>query len=108
MVLFSSCIFCLLTLFFFFLYEKKIEIINLYVKVYGFEVYCGERCGRSVAIALADMHECESNNSLKKLKGQRQSGNVKSQNIEDQPRSASRFFMYYIAHYIASYIGSDS
>nr|XP_027104199.1 high mobility group B protein 3-like isoform X2 [Coffea arabica] len=61
--------------------------------VYGFEVYCGERCGRSVAIALADMHECESNNSLKKLKGQRQSGNVKSQNIEDQPRSAFRFFM---------------
>ncbi|KAG8380947.1 hypothetical protein BUALT_Bualt06G0069500 [Buddleja alternifolia] len=53
-----------------------------------------ESCGLSVAIALADMHDCEINkNVCKKLKSRCENGSVKEQKIEDQPRSAFRFFM---------------
>ncbi|KAL3630532.1 hypothetical protein CASFOL_023516 [Castilleja foliolosa] len=50
-----------------------------------------ESCGLSVAIALVDMHECEI--EKKKLKSYSESGNVKKQRIQDQPRSAFRFFI---------------
>ncbi|CAI9091838.1 OLC1v1026937C1 [Oldenlandia corymbosa var. corymbosa] len=53
-----------------------------------------ERCGFSVAIALADMHECESNDKVKKFRGWPRGGSPKTTlNYEDQPRSAFRFFM---------------
>ncbi|KAI3458442.1 hypothetical protein Pfo_015105 [Paulownia fortunei] len=53
-----------------------------------------ESCGLSVPIALDDMHECKIKiNVRKKLKSQFENGNVKEQRIQDQPRSAFRFFM---------------
>ncbi|XP_071718918.1 uncharacterized protein [Rutidosis leptorrhynchoides] len=47
-----------------------------------------EKCGVSVAVALVDMHECDSKN-IKKLKGDSQL----EQRFRDQPRSEFRFFM---------------
>ncbi|XP_023912558.1 high mobility group B protein 7 isoform X3 [Quercus suber] len=58
-----------------------------------------ESCGVSIAIALADMHECESKKELavKRFRGVcgRQSVVTESQShtIGDQPRSPFRFFM---------------
>lgn len=80
------------------------DFMEMVYKNVGFNwviLYCSERCGISVPIALADMHECDqSKNNVKKLKGQPQGGNVKRQNIQDQPRSAFRFFVYiYIYRY---------
>ncbi|XP_076903710.1 high mobility group B protein 7-like [Bidens hawaiensis] len=48
-----------------------------------------ESCGVSIAIAIADMHECESKKEVKKLKGV----NVEEQRFRDEPRSEFRFFM---------------
>lgn len=54
-----------------------------------------ESCGVLVAIALADMHECQPNKSVKRFnKGYFRSGDDKRLNFQDQPRSAFRFFMY--------------
>uniref|UniRef100_M1CU57 DNA binding protein n=1 Tax=Solanum tuberosum TaxID=4113 RepID=M1CU57_SOLTU len=53
-----------------------------------------ETCGISVAIALADMHECEPRKDVKKLKCQPRSRNiVKEKRLIHQPRSAFRIFM---------------
>lgn len=54
-----------------------------------------ESCGVLVAIALADMHECQQNKSVKRFnEGYFRSGDDKRLNFQDQPRSAFRFFMY--------------
>lgn len=52
-----------------------------------------ESCGVLVAIALADMHECQPNKTGKRFKSFFRSGDDKRQNFKDQPRSAFRFFM---------------
>ncbi|KAL2558401.1 Uncharacterized protein Fot_03140 [Forsythia ovata] len=53
-----------------------------------------EQCGLLVAIALADMHECEiKKHCRKKLKSQFGIGNSNEQKIQYQPRSAFRFFI---------------
>ncbi|CAN4097590.1 unnamed protein product [Withania somnifera] len=53
-----------------------------------------DTCGVSVAIALADMHQCEPRKDVKKLKCQPRSRSiVKEQRLIDQPRSAFRIFM---------------
>ncbi|XP_070053161.1 high mobility group B protein 7 isoform X1 [Nicotiana tomentosiformis] len=53
-----------------------------------------EICGISVAVALADMHECEPRKDVKKLKCQpRRAIVVKEQRPIDQPKSAFRVFM---------------
>ncbi|XP_062092424.1 high mobility group B protein 2 [Humulus lupulus] len=50
-------------------------------------------CGVSVAIALADMHDCQSSHKVKRFKGIRASPKVKEESFWDQPRSAFSFFM---------------
>ncbi|KAA8533993.1 hypothetical protein F0562_031510 [Nyssa sinensis] len=57
----------------------------------AFEKCC--YCGVSVAIAIANMHECESKRDVKRIKGECGNQNVKKQSFQDQPRSAFRFFM---------------
>ncbi|KAK4436462.1 hypothetical protein Salat_0809900 [Sesamum alatum] len=53
-----------------------------------------ESCGLTVAIALADMHDCGRKKITKrKRKTQCGSGNIEVQRIQDQPRSAFHFFM---------------
>ncbi|KAM3308966.1 high mobility group B protein 7 [Capsicum chacoense] len=53
-----------------------------------------ETCGISVAIALADMHQCESRKDAKKLKCQLRNRSIaEEQRLIDQPRSAFRIFM---------------
>ncbi|KAL3653407.1 hypothetical protein CASFOL_003088 [Castilleja foliolosa] len=53
-----------------------------------------ESCGLSVPIALVDMHDCEiEKNGTKKLKTHFECVNAKEQRIQDQPRSAFRFFI---------------
>ncbi|XP_073137764.1 WEB family protein At2g40480-like [Henckelia pumila] len=53
-----------------------------------------ENCGLSVAIALADMHDCGiEKNVPKKLKSRCEDGDFMGQRIQDQPRSAFHFFM---------------
>lgn len=53
-----------------------------------------EKCGISVAIALADMHECQPRKGVKKLKCQPTTRTlVKEQTLIHQPRSAFRIFM---------------
>ncbi|GLT88539.1 hypothetical protein SLE2022_065590 [Rubroshorea leprosula] len=55
-----------------------------------------DRCGVTVAIALADMHQCRTDNkNVKRFKGisQGQDQNVTKRIYPDQPRSAFRFFM---------------
>ncbi|KAF5956461.1 hypothetical protein HYC85_003686 [Camellia sinensis] len=51
-------------------------------------------CDVLVAIALSDMHECESKKNVKRFKGEITSQNVKDLSFQDQPRSPFRFFMY--------------
>ncbi|KAG5600192.1 hypothetical protein H5410_031562 [Solanum commersonii] len=72
-------------------------------RVFGIQIHRGpdgsafqkcETCGISVAIALADMHECEPRKDVKKLKCQPRSRNiVKEKRLIHQPRSAFRIFM---------------
>ncbi|XP_038719899.1 high mobility group B protein 7 isoform X2 [Tripterygium wilfordii] len=51
-------------------------------------------CGISVAVALADMHECETEKEeVKRFKGVCAKQNVIDQSCNDQPRSAFRLFM---------------
>ncbi|KAL0402970.1 UNVERIFIED_CONTAM: hypothetical protein Sradi_1937800 [Sesamum radiatum] len=51
-------------------------------------------CGLTVAIALADMHECGVKKITKKKRKTRcGSGKIERQKIQDQPRSAFHFFM---------------
>ncbi|KAL0341219.1 UNVERIFIED_CONTAM: hypothetical protein Sradi_4638700 [Sesamum radiatum] len=53
-----------------------------------------ESCGLTVAIALADMHDCGIKKiTKKKRKTQCGSGKIEGQRIQDQPRSAFHFFM---------------
>ncbi|XP_073041697.1 WEB family protein At2g40480-like [Primulina eburnea] len=53
-----------------------------------------ENCGLSVAIALADMHDCGiKKNVTKKLKSSCEDVEFMGQRIQDQPRSAFHFFM---------------
>ncbi|KAJ9545835.1 hypothetical protein OSB04_025542 [Centaurea solstitialis] len=54
-----------------------------------------EGCGVSVAIALVDMHECESKKDVKRLKVEKGGNQIKEQQLkfQDQPRSEFRFFM---------------
>lgn len=57
-------------------------------------VFCSEKCGLLVAIALTDMHECEIKKlSTKKLKSQFGIRNSNGLKIQYQPRSAFRLFM---------------
>ncbi|XP_027773459.1 uncharacterized protein LOC107022658 isoform X1 [Solanum pennellii] len=72
-------------------------------RVFGIQIHRGpdgsafqkcETCGVSVAIALADMHECEPRKIVKKLKCQPRSRTiVKGKRLIHQPRSAFRIFM---------------
>ncbi|MCD7455390.1 hypothetical protein HAX54_028039 [Datura stramonium] len=72
-------------------------------RVFGIQIHRGpdgsafqkcETCGISVAIALADMHECEPRKDVKKFKCQpRSTSLVKELRLIDQPRSAFRVFM---------------
>ncbi|KAK6786573.1 hypothetical protein RDI58_015098 [Solanum bulbocastanum] len=72
-------------------------------RVFGIQIHRGpdgsafqkcETCGVSVAIALADMHECEPRKDVKKLKCQlRSRTSVKEKRLIHQPRSAFRVFM---------------
>ncbi|XP_057506534.1 high mobility group B protein 7 [Actinidia eriantha] len=50
-------------------------------------------CGVSVAIALADMHECESRKNAKRFKSDFGNQNRTKQRFRDQPRSPFRLFM---------------
>uniref|UniRef100_A0A803R1Q9 HMG box domain-containing protein n=1 Tax=Cannabis sativa TaxID=3483 RepID=A0A803R1Q9_CANSA len=50
-------------------------------------------CGVSVAIALADMHDCQTTLKVKRFKGIGANPNVKEEFFWDQPRSAFCFFM---------------
>lgn len=50
-------------------------------------------CGVSVAVALADMHECESKKNAKRFKGERMNRINVKQGFQDQPRSPFRLFM---------------
>ncbi|XP_024971660.1 high mobility group B protein 7 [Cynara cardunculus var. scolymus] len=53
-----------------------------------------ESCGVSVAIALVDMHECESQKDVKRLKVEKEKHQIKVElRFQDQPRSEFRFFM---------------
>ncbi|KAL3524041.1 hypothetical protein ACH5RR_016875 [Cinchona calisaya] len=57
-----------------------------------------EKCGLSVVIALADMHECldhSKSKNAKKLKGRQRQSEIftRPHNIQDEPRSAFLFFM---------------
>lgn len=52
-----------------------------------------DMCGVSVAISLADMHECQSTQEVKRFKGIRASPNVKKERFCDQPRSGFCIFM---------------
>ncbi|KAI3705681.1 hypothetical protein L1987_75922 [Smallanthus sonchifolius] len=54
---------------------------------------CGS-CGISIAIALADMHECESKMEVRKLKVEEVGFRFEvEQRFRDEPRSEFRFFM---------------
>ncbi|PON35997.1 High mobility group B protein [Trema orientale] len=53
-----------------------------------------DMCGVSVAISLADMHECQSTQEVKRFKGIRASPNVNKERFWDQPRSGFCIFMY--------------
>ncbi|XP_057979413.1 high mobility group B protein 7 [Malania oleifera] len=53
-------------------------------------------CGASVPISLADMHQCEPREDLKKGVDEGHGGfhqNLKKQSLDDKPRSAFCFFM---------------
>lgn len=50
-------------------------------------------CGVSVAIALADMHDCGLNRDVKRFKGQRGVQNLRKQTCLGEPRSPFRLFM---------------
>ncbi|KAK9283168.1 hypothetical protein L1049_011401 [Liquidambar formosana] len=50
-------------------------------------------CGVSVAVALTDMHECESKRDGKRFKGQCGTPNVMKKSSDDQPISPFRLFM---------------
>ncbi|XP_058182993.1 high mobility group B protein 7 isoform X2 [Rhododendron vialii] len=50
-------------------------------------------CGVSVAVALADMHDCESKKNAKRFKGECMNRNNVKQRFQDQPRSPFRLFM---------------
>ncbi|XP_042482900.1 high mobility group B protein 7-like isoform X8 [Macadamia integrifolia] len=50
-------------------------------------------CGVSVAIALADMHDCKSKAEHKRFKAAKQNQNPKVLNVGDQSRSPFCFFM---------------
>ncbi|XP_052183371.1 uncharacterized protein LOC127795616 isoform X2 [Diospyros lotus] len=52
-----------------------------------------EYCGVSVAIAIADIHECEPGKDVKRFKGPIRNQVVKEQRIQDLPRSPFCFFM---------------
>ncbi|XP_059625317.1 high mobility group B protein 3 [Cornus florida] len=54
---------------------------------------CSHCCGVVVAIALADMHECESEKGAKRIKGESGNQNYTDQRFQDQPRSPFLFFM---------------
>ncbi|XP_060180438.1 high mobility group B protein 7 [Lycium barbarum] len=72
-------------------------------RVFGIQIHRGpdgsafqkcETCGISVAIALADMHECEPRKDVQKFKClPKNISVVKKQRLSDQPRSAFRIFM---------------
>lgn len=67
--------------------------LNVYLLMRVF-IHRSEICGISVAVALADMHECEPRKDVKKLKCQpRRAIVVKEQRPIDQPKSAFRVFM---------------
>lgn len=75
--------------------RNKFLVACLFIIIESMTLCFSESCGVLVAIALADMHECQPNKSLKRVnKGYFQSGDGKRQNFKDQPRSAFRFFMY--------------
>ncbi|XP_073282334.1 high mobility group B protein 7 [Primulina huaijiensis] len=64
------------------------------LRVWKYDVTRSENCGLSVAIALADMHDCGiKNNVTKKLKSSCEDVEFMGQRIQDQPRSAFHFFM---------------
>ncbi|KAI8540191.1 hypothetical protein RHMOL_Rhmol09G0242600 [Rhododendron molle] len=50
-------------------------------------------CGVSVAVALADMHECESKKNAKRFKGECMNRSNVKQGFQEQPRSPFRLFM---------------
>ncbi|KAI4306531.1 hypothetical protein L6164_029800 [Bauhinia variegata] len=52
-----------------------------------------EKCGISVAILLADLHECEPKKDTKRFRGIAGKKLVSNQNFEDQPISPFRLFM---------------
>lgn len=56
---------------------------------------CSNNCGVSVAVALADMHECETKKEVvvKRFRGVTGSQSVEKQSLGDQPRSSFRVFM---------------
>jgi hypothetical protein len=56
---------------------------------------CSNNCGVSVAVALADMHECETKEEVvvKRFRGVCGRQSVVKQSFGDQPRSPFRFFM---------------
>ncbi|RVW42338.1 hypothetical protein CK203_070928 [Vitis vinifera] len=55
--------------------------------------HCHHGCGVSVAIALADMHDCGLNRDVKRFKGQRGVQNLRKQTCLGEPRSPFRLFM---------------
>ncbi|KAF9661308.1 hypothetical protein SADUNF_Sadunf19G0054600 [Salix dunnii] len=61
-------------------------------------------CGVLVAIALADLHECEAGTkkNVKRFKGLNGKQNVVQQSFCEQPRSPFRLFMYYILNLVAA------
>ncbi|KAD4585960.1 hypothetical protein E3N88_23561 [Mikania micrantha] len=69
-----------------------------------------ESCGISIAIALADMHECEPKKDVKKLKEEKVKCWIEvEQGFQDEPRSEFRFFMESFAknHDAKNYIEMD-
>ncbi|KAF7830888.1 high mobility group B protein 7 [Senna tora] len=52
-----------------------------------------ERCGISVAVALADMHQCEPDKGVKRFRGINVNHHVPNHSFGDQPISPFRLFM---------------
>lgn len=62
---------------------------------------CSHGCGVSVAIALADMHDCGLKRDVKRFKGQRGVQNLRKQTCLGEPRSPFRLFMCVVSFFIA-------
>lgn len=73
-------------------------VVNEMCHWLGIFVILSDHCGRLVAIALADMHECGPNKKeVKRFRGicsSKDINGVREQSIGDQPRSAFCFFMW--------------